>query len=52
MNADHQSYGDQSITDDRQDVDNVCDQEITKAREIVKQTDTMMKLSSNKPNKA
>ena len=33
LNVDQQSYGEQSITDDSDDVTKSCDQEITKARE-------------------
>ena len=34
MNVDQQPYGEQSIADDSDKVNNDCDQEITKAREI------------------
>ena len=46
MNVDQQSYGEQSITDASYNVNKDCDQEITKTREILKQTDNTMKESS------
>ena len=35
LNVDQKSYGEQSITDDSDNVTYNCDQEITKAREIL-----------------
>ena len=52
MNVEQQSYGEQSITDDRDNVNKDCDQEITKAREILEQKDGMMKGSSNEPDQS
>ena len=52
MNIDQQSYGEQSITDDSDNVNKDCDQEITRAREILEQTDSMMKESFNEPDQS
>ena len=43
LNVDQQSYGEQSITDDRNNVTTNCDQEITKVLEVIEQTENMMK---------
>ena len=47
-----QSYREQSITDDNDNVNKDCDQEITKAREILEQMDSMMKENSNEPDQS
>ena len=47
INVDQQSYGKQSITDDSDNVTKNCDQEITQVREILEQTESMMKEDSN-----
>ena len=52
MNVHQQLYGEQSITDDSDNVNKVYDQEITKAREILEQTDSMVKESSNEPDQS
>ena len=52
MNVDQQSYGEKSITDDSDNVNNDCDQEITNAREILEQTDSMMKVSYNERDRS
>ena len=53
MNVDQKSYGEQSITDDSDNVIKSCDQEITKAREILEQKENMMKKAlRNLSNKA
>ena len=46
LNVDQQSYGEQSTTDDCDNVTKNCDQEITKAREILEQTKSMREESS------
>ena len=43
MNVDEQSYGEQSIADDNDNVNKDCDQEITKTRDFLEQTDNMIK---------
>ena len=46
LSIDQQPYGQQSITSDSYSMTMDCDLEITKGREILKQTDSMMKESS------
>ena len=46
MNVDQKLYEEQAITDDSDNVTKNCDQEITKAREILEQPESMMKESS------
>ena len=48
LNVEKQSYGDQSITDDCDNVSKTRDLEITKARETPGQTENVMKESSKK----
>ena len=43
MNVYQQSYGEQSITDDIDNANKDCDQEITKARQILEQKEGMIK---------
>ena len=52
MNVDEQSYGEQSITEDSENVNKDCDQEITKAVKSHIQTDSMMKESSNESDQS
>ena len=52
MNGHQQSYGEQSITYDSDNVNNDYDQEITKAREILDQIDIMIKKSYNEPDQS
>ena len=52
MNVDQQSYGEKSITDESDNINKDCDQEITKSREILEQTDSMMKESYNEPDQS
>ena len=52
MNVDQHAYGEQSITDDSDNVNNNYDQVITKVREILEQTDSMIKESSNEPDQS
>ena len=49
INVDRQSYGEQSITDDSDHVNKDCDKEITKTREILELTGSMMQKSYNEP---
>ena len=51
LNVDQQSYGEQSITDDSDNVSKTRDQEITKAPEIMGQTERMMRASSKESEK-
>ena len=48
LNVDPQSYGEQSITGERDNVTKNCDQEISKELEILEQTKIMMKENSKK----
>ena len=43
LNVDQQSYGENPITDDINNVTKNCDQDITKTRNILEQTENMMK---------
>ena len=52
LNVDQQSYGEQSITDDSDNVTKNCDEEITKAREILEQTESMMTEDSNESDQS
>ena len=47
MNLDQNSHGEQSITDDSDNVTKNCAQEPTKAREILEQKESVMRESSN-----
>ena len=46
LNVGTRSYGEKSITDDSDNVNKNCDQEITKTREILEKAKIMMKESS------
>ena len=46
LNVYKYSYGEQSITEDNDNMTRICDQEITKHREIFQQAESMMKESS------
>ena len=46
LNVDQQSYGEQLITDGRNNVTKNCDQEITKAREMLENNENVIKKSS------
>ena len=50
MSVDQQSHGEQSTTDDNENVNKDCDKEITKVRLILEQTDRMMEESYNEPD--
>ena len=52
INVDQHSYGEQSITDDSDNVSKDCEQEITKAREILEQSNSTMKESYNEPDQS
>ena len=51
INVDQQSYGEQSSTDDIDNVNKDCDQGIAKVRLIVEQTHSMIK-SYNEPDQS
>ena len=46
LNVDQQSYGEQSITDARDNVTKNCEQYTTKTQKIIERTKSMMKESS------
>ena len=52
LNIDQRSYGEQSITNDSDNVNKDWDQEITMASEFLEQTGSMMKESSNEPDQS
>ena len=52
LNVGQQSFGEQSITDDSHNVTNNCDQEVSKAREILEETENMMKENSKKSDQS